>query len=84
MDFTKVKKVWFPLFILSFQVAFIILFGTLAEYGEHGGPILNATLSESRGGLGNTSAECLLESSCAIVREYPRECYIHVSKHYNT
>ena len=34
----KLKELWFPLFLLLFEVAFLVLFGTLVEYGESGAP----------------------------------------------
>lgn len=32
------KELWFPLFLLLFEAAFLVLFGTLVEYGESGVP----------------------------------------------
>ena len=34
----KLKELWFPLFLLLFEAAFLVLFGTLVEYDESGAP----------------------------------------------
>jgi len=35
---TKTEKLLFPLFVLLFEVVFLVLFGTLVEYDEGGAP----------------------------------------------
>lgn len=41
----KFKELWFPLFLFLFEAAFLVLFGTLVEYGDSGAPHIPAPAS---------------------------------------
>ena len=40
MALTKREKLMFPVFLLAFELVFLILFGVLVQYDDNGGPLV--------------------------------------------